>query len=156
MDPGEIFPGSCKLIHLVSWTIPGCSRILQAGWISGTVLPYKLRYIVAFGLVEMSTNLKTTIYRNSYENTVPGLLAFSFVRIYPRIMMCDVSQARTRPRRTATNAGSNTGPKYSLSRRSHETTGLRSCYTYSMIFPFFVVHTSGRDHGLANAPAEAD
>ena len=42
---------------------------------SGPVFSYKLRYIVAFWLVEMaiSTNQKATIYRNLYENTGPGL-----------------------------------------------------------------------------------
>ena len=38
------------------------------------VFSYKLRYIVGFGLVEMtiSTNPKPTIYPNLYENTVPA------------------------------------------------------------------------------------
>ena len=41
---------------------------------SGSVISYKLRYIVGFGLVEMaiSTNPKPTIYRNLYEITGPG------------------------------------------------------------------------------------
>ena len=41
----------------------------------GAVFLYKLRYIVAFGLDEMAilTNPKTTIYRNFYKNTSPGL-----------------------------------------------------------------------------------
>ena len=40
----------------------------------GPVLSYKLRYIVAFGLVEMSisTNAKPPIYRNLYGNMGPG------------------------------------------------------------------------------------
>ena len=44
--------------------VPGIDR-------TGSVFPYKLRYIVGFGLVEMaiSTNPKPTIYRNLYENT---------------------------------------------------------------------------------------
>ena len=42
---------------------------------SGPLFSYKLRYIVGFGLVEMSisTNPKPTIYRNLYENTDPDL-----------------------------------------------------------------------------------
>ena len=41
---------------------------------TGRVFSYKLRYIVGFGLVEMtiSTNPKPTIYRNWYDNTGPG------------------------------------------------------------------------------------
>ena len=37
-------------------------------------ISYKLRYIVGFGLVEMaiSTNLKSTMYRNLFEKTDPG------------------------------------------------------------------------------------
>ena len=37
----------------------------------GPVFLYKLRYIVGFGLVEMtiSSNPKPTIYRNLYENS---------------------------------------------------------------------------------------
>ena len=38
----------------------------------------ELVYIVGFALVEMaiSTNPKPTMYRNLYENTVPGLVSF--------------------------------------------------------------------------------
>ena len=41
---------------------------------TGSVLSYKLRYIVGFWLDEMaiSTNQKPTIYRNLYENTATG------------------------------------------------------------------------------------
>ena len=35
----------------------------------GSVFSYKLRYIAGFGLVEISTNPKPTIYRTLYENT---------------------------------------------------------------------------------------
>ena len=39
------------------------------------VFPYKSRYIVGFGLVEMaiSTYLKPTLHRNFYENTGPDV-----------------------------------------------------------------------------------
>ena len=42
----------------------------------GIVFSYKLRYIVVFGLVEMtiSTNPKPTIYRNLYDNMNPGVI----------------------------------------------------------------------------------
>ena len=42
------------------------------------IFSYKLRYIIDFGLVEMaiSTNPKPTIYRNLYENAVPGVHSF--------------------------------------------------------------------------------
>ena len=42
--------------------------------ISWWIFSYKLRYIVGLGLVEMtiSTNQKSTIYRNLHENTDPG------------------------------------------------------------------------------------
>ena len=51
---------------------------------SGCVFSYKLRYIAGFGSAEMaiSTNPKTTIYRNLYENTSPGLQGL--------VMMADI------------------------------------------------------------------
>ena len=44
--------------------------------VPGPVFSYKLRYIVGFWLVEMaiSTNQKSTIYRNLYENTAPAIV----------------------------------------------------------------------------------
>ena len=47
-----------------------CRMNEEFSWMAGSVLSYKLRYIVGLGLVEMaiSTNPRPTIYRNLYEN----------------------------------------------------------------------------------------
>ena len=65
----------CKNFDTMSTGVGSFNCRLFNDWNSGPVFSYKLRYIVGFWLVEMaiSTNQKSTIYRNLYENTGPGL-----------------------------------------------------------------------------------